>query len=115
MLTRRHVIRLSLTWLVALPLLTLPAGTRAAVELPTRLSDQEVWTLSEEMSEPNGYFRSDNFLSNEMGYQTVIPDLVSRIKPGGVYMGVGPEQNFPYIVALKPRMAIIIDIRRGNL
>jgi hypothetical protein len=115
MLTRRHVIRLSLAWLVALPLLTLPAGTRAAVELPTRLSDQEFWTLSEEMSEPNGYFRSDNFLSNEMGYQTVIPELVSRIKPGGVYMGVGPEQNFPYIVALKPRMAIIIDIRRGNL
>jgi len=30
-------------------------------------------------------------------------------------MGVGPEQNFTYIAALKPRMAFIIDIRRGNL
>src|SRR4051812_39621284 len=30
-------------------------------------------------------------------------------------MGVGPEQNFPYIVALRPQMAFIIDVRRGNL
>jgi hypothetical protein len=36
------------------------------------------------------------------------------VKPG-VYMGVGPEQNFTYIAALKPKMAIITDIRRGNL
>ena len=26
-----------------------------------------------------------------------------------------PEQNFTYIAALKPKMAFIIDIRRGNL
>ena len=30
-------------------------------------------------------------------------------------MGVGPEQNFTYIAALSPRMAFIVDIRRGNL
>jgi hypothetical protein len=30
-------------------------------------------------------------------------------------MGVGPEQNFTYIAALKPRMVFIVDIRRGNL
>ena len=29
-------------------------------------------------------------------------------------MGVGPEQNFTYIAALKPSMAFIVDIRRGN-
>jgi len=28
---------------------------------------------------------------------------------------VGPEQNFTYIVATKPAMAFIIDVRRGNL
>ena len=67
------------------------------------------------MSEPNGEFQSDNFLSNERGYQVVIPDLVQTAKPGRVYLGVGPEQNFPYIVALKPAMAIIFDVRRGNL
>ena len=30
-------------------------------------------------------------------------------------MGVGPEQNFSYIAALKPSMAFIVDIRHGNL
>jgi hypothetical protein len=45
----------------------------------------------------------------------VLADLVNRTKPGGVYLGVGPEQNYTYIAALKPRMAIIFDIRRGNL
>jgi hypothetical protein len=45
----------------------------------------------------------------------VIPDLVSRPTPGSVYLGVGPEQNYTYIAALKPKMAIIFDIRRGNL
>ena len=30
------------------------------------------------------------------------------------YLGVGPEQNFTYIAALKPRIAFIVDVRRGN-
>src|SRR2546423_12213772 len=30
-------------------------------------------------------------------------------------MGVGPEQNFTYISALKPKIVFIVDIRRGNL
>jgi hypothetical protein len=87
----------------------------ARVELPSKLTDQEFWSLTEELSETNGYFRSDNFLSNETGYQAVIPELLTRVKPGGVYMGVAPEINFTYITAIKPRMAFIIDIRRGNL
>ncbi len=36
-------------------------------------------------------------------------------EPGGVYMGVAPEQNFTYIAAMKPKMAFIIDIRRQNM
>jgi hypothetical protein len=32
-----------------------------------------------------------------------------------VYLGVGPEQNFTYIAAVKPAIAFIVDIRRGNL
>ena len=47
--------------------------------------------------------------------QRVIPDLTRTVKPGRVYLGVGPEQNFTYIAATKPAMAFIIDIRRGNL
>src|SRR5262245_52006868 len=30
-------------------------------------------------------------------------------------MGVGSEQNFTYIAALRPSIAFIVDIRRGNL
>jgi hypothetical protein len=83
--------------------------------LPTELGDTEFWGLVSDFSEPNGYFRSDNFLSNERAYQRVIPTLTSTIQPNGVYLGVGPEQNFTYIVALKPKLAFIVDIRRGNL
>jgi hypothetical protein len=83
--------------------------------LPTRLSDAEFWALINELSEPGGSFRSDNLLSNEVWLQYVIPDLLNVAKPGRVYMGVGPEQNFTYIAALKPAMAFIVDVRRGNL
>ena len=81
---------------------------------PARLTDQEFWSLSEALSEPSGQFATDNLVSNETGYQLVIPELVSRVSAGGVYLGVGPEQNFTYIAALKPRIAFILDIRRGN-
>lgn len=91
------------------------AASAAAQSLPDRLSDRELWQLTAELSEPNGYFRSDNFLSNETGFQYVIPDLKRRIQPGSVYLGVGPEQNFTYIVALQPKIAFILDIRRGNM
>jgi hypothetical protein len=93
-----------------------PAAVRAAADtLPARLSDQEFWKIINDFSEDNGYFRSDNLLSNEIYYETLIPELLTRIKPGGVYLGVGPEQNFTYITALKPKMVFITDIRRGNL
>lgn len=87
----------------------------AQLSLPVRLTDQEFWKLSTELSEPPGFFRSENLLSNETGYQMVIPSLLKGDRLNKVYMGVGPEQNFTYIAALKPKMAIIIDIRRGNL
>ncbi|HKS06332.1 MAG TPA: hypothetical protein VJR92_08480 [Gemmatimonadaceae bacterium] len=83
--------------------------------LPARLSDQEFWKLSTDLSEPPGTFRSENLLSNETGYQMVIPSLLKGDRQNKVYMGVGPEQNYTYIAALKPKMVIIIDIRRGNL
>jgi hypothetical protein len=95
----------------------LPA--RAALpDVPARLSDKAFWALSQDSSEPGGHFRSQditNLTSNEQWFQHVIPDLVARTRPGGVYLGVGPEQNYSYIAAIKPKMAIIFDIRRGNL
>src|SRR6186713_518764 len=83
--------------------------------LPARLSDEEFWKLSQDLSEPNGYFRSDNLVSNEIWFQYTLDDLLKRTRPGGVYLGVGPEQNFTYISALKPKMVFITDVRRGNL
>ena len=54
-------------------------------------------------------------MSNELYMQRVVPDLTRTVKPGRVYMGVGPEQNFTYIAATRPAMAFIIDVRRGNM
>ncbi len=105
---------------LGLVLATAGAATRPATpsDLPAQLTDQEFWTLSQDASEPGGYFRSadiTNLTSNELWMQHVIPDLMARVKPGGVYLGVGPEQNFTYIAALRPRLAVVFDIRRGNL
>jgi len=94
--------------------LALAAPARAQ-SLPTRLSDDEFWRLIGDLSEAGGYFRSDNFVSNETTFQYVIPELQKSHPAGGVYLGVGPDQNFTYIVALKPRIAIIADIRRQNM
>jgi hypothetical protein len=87
----------------------------ASNSLPSRLSDQEFWELVNTMSEPGGYFRSDNLLSNEDTFQYVIPTLTRRLPMGGVYLGVGPDQNFTYIETLQPRMAFVVDIRRQNM
>jgi len=90
-------------------------GPAPGEQIPLRLTDAQFWRLAEEASESSGYFQSDNLLSNEMHFQDVIPELVQRTEPGGIYIGVGPEQNFTYIAALKPKMAFIPDVRRGNL
>src|SRR5207244_1247505 len=66
-------------------------------------------------SEPGGAYPSENFLSNERAFQRVIPELEARVPTGGVYVGVGPEQNFTYVAALRPKLAFVVDIRRGNL
>jgi hypothetical protein len=91
------------------------ASRTSAAALPARLSDADFWRLSVELSEPNGFFRSENLVSNEHTYQYVIPSLSKAIKPGGVYLGVAPDQNFTYMIAVQPKMAFIVDIRRGNL
>jgi len=95
--------------------IALTASTHAAARLPARLTDLEFWQLSTSASESDGYFRSDNLTSNELGFLDVLSDLTTRTRPGEVYLGVGPEQNYTYMAATRPAMAIIFDIRRGNL
>lgn len=70
------------------------------------------------LSEPGGYFNTDNLISNERSYLHVAPQLralSTQAAVNGVYIGVGPDQNFSYIAQLKPSMAILIDIRRDNM
>ena len=92
----------------------LPAA-RDGARLPDRLDDSTYWRMVRELSEPGGYFQSENFVSNEMGLQHVIARLEQLAPPGGVYIGVGPEQNFTYLGTIQPRIAFIVDIRRQNL
>jgi hypothetical protein len=67
------------------------------------------------LSEPPGYFDTDNLISNERSYLDVIPALKARGVSGGAYVGVGPDQNFSYIAAIRPEVAFIVDVRRDNL
>ena len=79
--------------------------------LPTTTFAAEIARLSE----PEGYFDTDNLISNEHSYADVIPALASAGVRGGAYLGVGPDQNFSYIARIRPTFAYIIDIRRDNL
>jgi hypothetical protein len=88
---------------------------RAADTLPTRLDDAAYWKLMESLSENSGTFQSENLLSNETDYPKVMTVLKRTARPGGVYLGVGREQNFNYIAAIRPKIAFIIDIRRQNM
>jgi len=88
------------------------APFRAADTLPARFDDSAFWKMISDSSEPDGHFTADFYTSNEPAYQAVIPQLAKSVAPGGVYVGVGPEQNFTYIAALRPKIAFIVDIRR---
>ncbi len=88
-----------------------PIGTEGQL----RRTDSDFWTLVEDLSEPGGFFRSDNFVSNEVPYQHVIPELQGLVGTGGVYVGVGPDQNYTYIAATRRELAFIVDIRRQNM
>jgi hypothetical protein len=67
------------------------------------------------LSEPSGYFDSDNLISNETSYLHAVSHLRSGRVTGGAYIGVGPDQNFSYIAAIRPSVAFMIDIRRDNM
>ncbi len=87
---------------------------QTAATIPARISDADFWKMTVDLSEPAGYFQSENFVGNELSFQWVIPELKKNVKPGDVYVGVAPDQNFTYILALQPKIAFIVDIRRGN-
>jgi hypothetical protein len=88
----------------------------ALVSACSRTADREpvpeLGQLIENLSEPGGFFDTDNIVSNETSYVQV----VDRLRPmGGVFIGVGPEQNFNYIGRVRPSWAFIVDVRRQNM
>ncbi len=83
-----------------------PAHVQATPSFASQIAD---------LSEPAGYFDTDNLISNERSYLQVIPDLKRRSVRGGAYIGVGPDQNYTYIAAVRPAIAFIIDVRRDNM
>jgi hypothetical protein len=96
-------------------LIALLAGS-AAIRTASASRDHKAFAaLSARLSEPGGYFDSDNLISNETSYLHVVGKLRELGVAGGVYLGVGPDQSFSYIAKIRPKLAIIIDIRKDNL
>ena len=114
MMRRRHFLMIACATIAALGLWLGPRAHVAAQSLPARVSDKDFWAMVVDFSEPGGFFRSDNLISNETTFQYVIPEL-QKTTHTGAYLGVGPDQNFTYITALRPKMAFVVDIRRQNM
>src|SRR5205085_2412173 len=87
-----------LTGLLFIPSL---AVAQQRVAPPKALTDAEFWSFFTTMSESGGSFASENFVSNETSFQEVIPSLQRTLTRDGVYLGVGPEQNFTYIANIR--------------
>lgn len=105
-----------LSRLLIAPLLFVFLMTAAASRVANAARDHKAFAaLSARLSEPGGYFDSDNLISNETSYLHVIGKLRDIGVHGGVYVGVGPDQSFSYIAKIRPKMAVIIDIRKDNL
>lgn len=90
-------------------------GSALAQDRVAAIPDSSFARLLEELSEPGGYFDTDNLISNETSYLHVIGKLEALGMEGGAYIGVGPDQSFSYIAQLRPSVAYILDIRRDNM
>jgi hypothetical protein len=112
---RQKPVRISITLFCLIAVLGFARlFVKAADTLPGRYTDAEFWRMVTEFSEAGGDYQYENFVSNEISYQEVIPELSRLAKPGGVYFGVATEQNFTYIDVVRPKVAFIFDVRRQN-
>lgn len=81
----------------------------ADVVFPAR--DRSFAQVVAELSEPESGPPADNLISNEDS----VFRLGDRLAPaGGVYLGVGPDQNLTLIAQTRPKLAFVIDFRRRN-
>lgn len=89
-------------------------ATTATPPPPRAALDTTFGATFARLSEPAGYFDTDNLISNEASYLHVVTRLRKLGVQGGAYVGVGPDQNYSYIAAIRPRIAFIMDVRRDN-
>lgn len=89
-------------------------GQAAATARRVEARDTSFAATVRRLSEPGGFFDSDNLISNETSYLHVVNRLRDLGVSGGAYVGVGPDQNYSYIAAIRPTIAFMIDIRRDN-
>ena len=89
-------------------------GQAAATARRVEARDTSFAATVRRLSEPGGFFDSDNLISNETSYLHVVNRLRDLGVSGGAYIGVGPDQNYSYIAAIRPTIAFMIDIRRDN-
>src|SRR2546428_9552655 len=111
--TNRDKLAVLMPGLLALLLAAVGAGAPAVASRTQSPSPFAAQIAS--LSEPAGYFDTDNLISNERSYLQVLQDLRRRNVRGGAYVGVGPDQNFTYIAEIRPTIAFIVDVRRDNL
>jgi len=76
-------------------------------------TDRDFWSLidaaAESTDDPRLFAR---YTSNEMEVAALVSLLERQRIRGGGYLGVGLEQNFSYIAAIRPSVAFILDISR---
>ena len=107
----KHAPSISVRLLALIVCLVVIPALYGQSQIPERISDEDFWHMVSDFSEPSGSFLADNFVSNEAMFQRLIPRLKVH-GAGGAYIGVGPEQNFTYLAAIRPQIAFILDIRR---
>jgi hypothetical protein len=115
LITRRAATR---TWLAAAALaqaLAFAQPALAPADAQRSASDSSFAALVARLSENAGYFDSDNIISNEESFLQITSQLTKVGTHAGVYIGVGPDQNFSYVALIKPSIAFMLDIRRDNL
>ncbi len=110
---KSRIAAVSTVALLAAQALLPPVPSKEAAARP--LTASEFGRLIQRISEEGGHFWNDNYVSNEESYLHPLGKIQELGIRGGVYIGVGPSQNFTYIAKIRPSYAFILDIRRQNL
>ncbi|MCH7782244.1 hypothetical protein IID62_04190 [candidate division KSB1 bacterium] len=106
--------RFSLNFTLTFCGLALLFGSTAFSQVVPDISPVKFSEMVNSMSESGGYFRSDNWVTNEWTYLDIIEPMKKLEIEGGVYIGVASNQNFTYIANIKPDLVFFVDIRHQN-